>query len=141
MAGFSPIENAAMTLVGPLDAAISSFRQLRPLAACRSSILPSLNSKLTPFMVRNLHCMRGTTTRPVADVSSGAIVTAPPGSATSRPRNFLSFAISAVMTPSSTKAWRPCTAKLTSVPLGDVTCTVLAARNVFARVFPCSAMR
>src|SRR2546425_1949993 len=62
-----------MTLVGPPDADISSFRQFRPLVAFRFSSLPSLNSKLTPVMVRNLHCTRGTTTRPFADVSSGAM--------------------------------------------------------------------
>src|SRR5256885_3560961 len=52
-----------MTLVGPPDADISSFRQFRPLVAFRFSTLPSLNSKLTPVMVRNRHCTRGTTTR------------------------------------------------------------------------------
>src|SRR2546423_9222698 len=77
-----------MTLVGPPDADISSFRQFRPLVAFRFSSLPSLNSKLTPVMVRNLHCTRGTTTRPFADVSSGAMNTVPPGSPTSRARNF-----------------------------------------------------
>src|SRR2546428_1105 len=115
-----------MTLVGPPDADISSFRQFRPLVAFRFSSLPSLNSKLTPVMVRNLHCTRGTTTRPFADVSSGAMNTLPPGSPTSRARNFLPLAFSAVMTPSSTKAGRPSTANVTSVPLGEVTWTLLA---------------
>src|SRR5438046_1425819 len=110
-----------MTLVGPPDADISSFRQFRPLVAFRFSSLPSLNSKLTPVMVRNLHWTRGTTTRPFADVSSGAMITVPPASPTSRVSNFLPLAFSAVMTASSTTACRPSHAHVTPIqPLGKV---------------------